>query len=173
MSNNKTTSMIKIERANIADREQIKHICRKGYLYTTKYFQNQQLVRQKIAEYYSAARITREIENVNTQWQGWVVARQNGKVIGAAGGGLITANTGGIFVLYLDLAERRKGIGTMLVNYITEQQRDAGAKLQFVRVLQSNQTAIHFYQSIGFQLKANTIDQENPEFSTYTLQRKI
>ena len=67
-----------------------------------------------IAEYYNLARITREVTGPPTrEWGGYIVAKENGKVVGAIGGGMTRKAVGEVFVLYLDPARLGKGIGTI------------------------------------------------------------
>lgn len=42
------------------------------------------------------------ITNPGKDWDGWFVAVEDNKVLGAIGGGMIGKNKGEVFVLYLD-----------------------------------------------------------------------
>ena len=53
-------------------------------------------------------------------WDGWLVAIDEGTVVGAGGGGMTEPHAGEIFVLYLDPLRRREGIATLLLDRITQ-----------------------------------------------------
>jgi GNAT superfamily N-acetyltransferase len=66
------------------------------------------------------------------------VAVEDESVIGAGGGGVTEPGVGDIFVLYLDPTRRGEGIGTLILDAITEQQRAQGAREQWVSVEPTN-----------------------------------
>ena len=105
-----------------------------------------------IAEYYGSRRIRREIIEPRG-WDGWIVAVQDGTVIGAGGGGMIEPGVGEIFVLYLDPKRRREGVGNLLLDAITEQQRAQGAREQWVSVEPDNAKGLAFYYARGFEVR--------------------
>ncbi len=164
---------INIELATVDDVHRIIDICSKGYAFTTKQFNNQLKAKEAIRKYYNVSRIRNEIVHTNTSWNGWVLARREREVVGAAGGGLVTENTGMLFVIYLDLTVRRRGVGTKLVTFVTERQKDLGATKQLVRVLKSNSQAISFYQSLGFVYREENVDQEDIEYTSIIMERDI
>ena len=75
-------------------------------------------------------RIRREIAELEG-WDGWIAAVEDDTVVGAGGGGMVGSGVGEIFVLYLEPARRGEGIGTLLLEAITEQQRVRGAREQW------------------------------------------
>ncbi|WP_404333142.1 GNAT family N-acetyltransferase [Mesobacillus maritimus] len=83
-------------------------------------------------------------------WDGWLVALEAEKVIGAIGGGIIGKDISEVFVLYLDPERGREGIGTLLLNALTEVQKVKGATKQWVSVAKGNQKGIPFYEAKGF-----------------------
>jgi ribosomal protein S18 acetylase RimI-like enzyme len=105
-----------------------------------------------IAEYYTPERIKAEIEAPQS-WDGWVVAVDDDIVVGAGGGGMIEPHAGEIFVLYLDPTRRREGIGSLLLDAITEQQRAHGAREQWVSVEPENTKGLPFYEAHGFKVR--------------------
>jgi ribosomal protein S18 acetylase RimI-like enzyme len=113
-----------------------------------------------IAEYYTPERIRGEI-NPSDGWDGWLVAVDGGTVVGAGGGGMIEPHAGEVFVLYLDPARRREGIGTHLLAAITEQQLAQGAREQWVSVEPENAKGLPFYRARGF-----TVQGERPAWGT-------
>ena len=64
---------------------------------------------------------------------------------------MIEPRVGEIFVLYLDPARRREGIGSLLLAAITEQQRAEGARQQWVSVEPENAKGLPFYRARGFE----------------------
>ena len=63
---------------------------------------------------------------------------------------MIEPGVGEIFVLYLDPTRRREGIGSLLLDAITEQQRADGAREQWVSVEPDNVKGLPFYEARGF-----------------------
>jgi ribosomal protein S18 acetylase RimI-like enzyme len=57
---------------------------------------------------------------------------------------------GQVLVLYLDPPLRGCGLGTALLDHVTDQQRAAGATEQWVSVTAGNLLAIPFYRARGF-----------------------
>jgi ribosomal protein S18 acetylase RimI-like enzyme len=113
-----------------------------------------------IAEYYTPERIRREIA-ASEGWDGWMVAVEGDTVIGAGGGGMIEPGVGEIFVLYLDPTRRGEGIGTLLLDAITEQQRAQAAREQWVSVEPENTKGLPFYTARGFEERG-----QRPEWGT-------
>jgi ribosomal protein S18 acetylase RimI-like enzyme len=113
-----------------------------------------------IAEYYNPERIRSEIE-APEGWDGWLVAVEEETVVGAGGGGIIAPGVGEVFVLYLDPTRRGEGIGTLLLEAITEQQRGQGAREQWVSVEPDNEKGLPFYRARGFEVRG-----ERPAWGT-------
>ena len=72
-----------------------------------------------------------------------------------------------VFVLYLDPARRGEGIGTKLLNFLTDIQRDKGAKEQWVSVQKGNMKGIPFYEKRGFKKVAEKLAYSNTEEENY------
>lgn len=66
---------------------------------------------------------------------------------------MIEPRVGELFVLYLDPARRGQGIGTLLLDAVTEQQRAAGAREQWVSVDPRNKKGLPFYNARGFEAR--------------------
>ena len=77
-------------------------------------------------------------------------AKEDGEVVGAIGGGTIGEETGEIFVFYMDPNKRNRGIGTKLLNYHTDYQKNLGIKEQWLSAQKDNEKAIPFYEAKGF-----------------------
>ncbi len=104
-----------------------------------------------IKEFYNKERILDEVTKPNRHWGGYFVAVENDEVIGAGGGGMIGETEGEIFVLYLNPHRRNEGMGTILLEAITKQQKqEYNATTQWVSVQKGNLKGIPFYEAKGF-----------------------
>ena len=79
---------------------------------------------------------------------------------------MIAPGVGEIFVLYLDKARRREGIGSLLLEAISEQQRSDGACEQWVSVEPDNEKGLPFYEARGFEARG-----ERPAWGSSTGRR--
>jgi GNAT superfamily N-acetyltransferase len=149
-----------IRRAETHDVEGIAQVCAAGWRDTYRGLKQPERIEAVIAEYYTPERIRREMA-ATEGWDGWIVAVEDDTVIGAGGGGMTEPSVGEIFVLYLDPRRRGEGIGTLLLDAITEQQRAQGAREQWVSVEPDNTKGLPFYYARGFELRGN-----RPEWGT-------
>jgi GNAT superfamily N-acetyltransferase len=135
------------------DVDAICRICAAGFRLTAGPLLPEHVVDEKVAEFYTRERVAREVgpEQLSRHWQGYLVAERDGEVVGAAGGGIVADDVGQLYVLYLDLAHLRAGIGTSLLDAVTEQQRALGATRQHVAVLADNPLGVPFYLARGFR----------------------
>ena len=76
-------------------------------------------------------------------------------MIGAGGGGITQPGVGEIFVLYLDPTRRGEGIGTLILDAITEQERAQGAREQWVSVEPENRKGLPFYFAVASKYTAS------------------
>jgi GNAT superfamily N-acetyltransferase len=86
-------------------------VCSRGWSETYKHLYPQEYIDRTIQEFYNEARITEEVLYTSRDWNGWFVAVEDEKVVGAIGGGMMTEDKGEIFVFYMDLNRRGEGIG--------------------------------------------------------------
>jgi GNAT superfamily N-acetyltransferase len=149
-----------IRRAETHDAEGIARVCAAGWRDTYRGIKEPDRIEAVITEYYAPERIRREIA-APEGWDGWIVAVEDDTVIGAGGGGMIEAGVGEIFVLYLDPIRRGEGIGTLILDAITEQQRAQGAREQWVSVEPENSKGLPFYYARGFEERG-----QRPEWGT-------
>jgi GNAT superfamily N-acetyltransferase len=149
-----------IRRAETHDAEGIARVCAAGWRDTYRGLKEPQEIEAVIAEYYTPERIRREVA-AREGWDGWIVAVEGNTVVGAGGGGLTEPGVGEVFVLYLDPARRGEGIGTLLLEAITEQQRAQGAHEQWVSVEPENTKGLPFYYARGFLVRG-----KRPEWGT-------
>lgn len=141
-----------IRKAELADAHGIARVCAAGWRDTYRGIYEPERIEAAITEYYTPERIRGEI-TAPRDWDGWIVAVDEGTVVGAGGGGLIEPGVGEVFVLYLDPARRREGIGSLLLDAISDQQRARGAHEQWVSVDPGNAKGLPFYLARGFQVR--------------------
>ena len=113
-------------------------------------------IERQARSYYNPERVRREITTAgdSLDWQGYVVAVSDlDGVLGAAGGGVTDGAVGNVYVLYLKPTLRGHGIGTALLDFLTQQQRSAGAAEQGVSVTEGNDLGIPFYLARGFVIR--------------------
>jgi ribosomal protein S18 acetylase RimI-like enzyme len=151
---------LEIRRAETRDADGIARVCAAGWRDTYRGMKDSERIEAVIAEYYEPERIRREIA-APEGWDGWIVAVEHETVVGAGGGGMTEPGVGEIFVLYLDPTRRGEGIGTLILDAITEQQRAQGAREQWVSVEPENKKGLPFYYARGFEVRG-----ERPEWGT-------
>jgi GNAT superfamily N-acetyltransferase len=151
---------IRVRPAEERDAEGIARVCADGWRDTYRDLKTPQQIEAAVHEYYRPERIRSEIV-ARAGWDGWLVAVEGDTVVGAGGGGMIESGVGEVFVLYLDTARRGEGIGTLLLDAISEQQRAQGAREQWVSVEPGNEKGLPFYFARGF-----TVQGERPEWGT-------
>ncbi|WP_342745672.1 GNAT family N-acetyltransferase [Sediminibacillus massiliensis] len=123
-----------------------------------------------ITEFYNHERILKEVKTESKEWGGYFVALEDGKVVGAGGGGLIDDSAGEIYVLYISPGKRKQGIGTLLLDAITNQQKSYGASEQWVSVLKGNEKGILFYKAKRFSFEG---EEQEDEYPTLRFKRPI
>lgn len=131
-------------------------VCRAGFSASSHGLLPDATIEQQAAAYYDPERVRGEILSAGDDrgWQGYVVAvTDTGDVIGAAGGGVAPDGAGQVYVLYLDPDLRGRGVGSALLDLVTDQQRSAGATEQWVSVTEGNQMGIPFYLARGFAVR--------------------
>ncbi|UOR10948.1 GNAT family N-acetyltransferase [Halobacillus amylolyticus] len=109
-----------------------------------------QYLEEVIGKWYTEERIAKGIVDVGREWNGWFVAQQGGEMLGSIGGGMHDEITSEVYVLYLHPGKRNGGIGTKLLEILTEVQRGYGATEQWVSVLKGNHYGFPFYEASGF-----------------------
>ncbi|MCA1060340.1 GNAT family N-acetyltransferase [Rossellomorea aquimaris] len=143
--------MIHIHKANPSHIQGIKKVCSDGYWATYRNIYTKEYIERVIEDFYNDKRILKEVTTSDRYWGGYFVAVENDEVIGAGGGGMIGETEGELFVLYLDPTRRNEGIGTLLLEAITQQQKEEfHANKQWVSVQKGNEKGIPFYEARGF-----------------------
>lgn len=136
--------------ATEADVPDICRICEAGYRLTTRDLLPEATVERLVEEFYTPARVAGEVAGDGPGWQGYLVVERDGAVVGAAGGGMVGPEVGQLYVVYLDLDLRGRGLGTALLDAVTRQQVALGATRQRVSVLAGNHHGLPFYRARGF-----------------------
>jgi len=142
--------VIEVVRATPAHVAGICQVCADGYRATYADLCTQEYIERVIREFYNEERVLKEVTETGREWGGYFVAVENGRVVGAGGGGMTGERTGELFVLYVAPNRRNEGIGTRLLDAITRQQKGYGATEQWVSVLKGNMKGIPFYEARGF-----------------------
>lgn len=146
--------MISICKATPEHVEGISNVCADGYRATYFNIYPKEYINRIIRNFYNYDRIFSDVTTFSKGWGGYFVALENSAVVGAAGGGMIGENVAELFVIYLDPTRRNEGIGTLLLEVITAQQKEFGAKEQWVSVTKNNQKGIPFYEARGFTFQS-------------------
>jgi GNAT superfamily N-acetyltransferase len=131
-------------------------VCREGFALSSEGLLSPATIERQADAYYDPARVRGEITTAGEapEWQGYVVeVSESVEVLGAAGGGVTGPGIGNVYVLYLRLSLRGRGIGTALLDFLTEQQKSAGATEQWVSVTEGNDLGIPFYVAKGFVVR--------------------
>ncbi|NYD41536.1 GNAT superfamily N-acetyltransferase [Nocardioides panaciterrulae] len=142
--------------ARAGEEDAICDVCREGFTVSSNGLLPTAAVERRAQQYYNPTRVRHEIATAGADlgWQGYVVAvSEAGGVLGAAGGGITDHTVGNVYVLYLNVALRGRGIGTALLDFVTQQQRSEGATEQWVSVTEGNDLGIPFYLARGFVVR--------------------
>ncbi|MBS4209492.1 GNAT family N-acetyltransferase [Bacillus sp. FJAT-50079] len=143
--------MITVQKAKQKHIHGIARICIAGYRATYGDLLSTAYIERLIKEFYNPNRLLDEVTKTSRSWIGWIVAVEDDEVVGAGVGGMISKDHGELFVLYTDPERRKKGIGTMILDTVTDELIKYGAKEQWVNVTKGNQKGIPFYEAKGFQ----------------------
>lgn len=155
--------MIRVQQASIEHAAGISRVCTEGWRDTYANVHSANYIERAIQEFYNLERITREITETGDGWDGWFVALDGEEVVGAIGGGMIGPEEAEVFVFYLLPSRRREGIGTRLLDHLTEIQRAKGARKQWVSVSVGNEKGIPFYEARGFRRVGEKEAYFNPD----------
>jgi GNAT superfamily N-acetyltransferase len=156
---NDDVTLREVRLARPGEEEQICDVCRLGFEASSQGLLTPATIERQARTYYTPERVRREIVSAGEApaWQGYVVAvSRSGAVLGAAGGGVLgrttgrSAAAGQVLVLYVRLPLRGQGVGSALLDFVTAQQRQAGATEQWVSVTEGNDLGIPFYRARGF-----------------------
>ncbi|WP_082234517.1 GNAT family N-acetyltransferase [Halobacillus massiliensis] len=153
--------MISVITAVASHIEGIRKVCIEGNKETYQHIYQPEYLNRVIKEYYNKDRILKETTELSRDWGGYFVALDGEDVVGAAGGGMTGSIDSELYVLYLNPNRRNEGIGTLLLEAVTRQQKEWGAETQWVSVQKGNDKGIPFYEARGF-----SFDKEEKGFGT-------
>lgn len=139
-----------IQKAKLDHINGIERVCSSAYRATYQDTHTEEYIERTIRDFYNSHRLEKEVRETSKEWGGYFVATEGERVVGAGGGGLISEEAGEVYVLYLDPTRRNEGIGSMLLEQITHQQKEWGANEQWVSVQKGNTKGIPFYEARGF-----------------------
>jgi ribosomal protein S18 acetylase RimI-like enzyme len=146
------SSEVLVRQARPGDEHGICRVCEAGFRLVASELLPPEVVDRQVAAFYRPERVAGEVDPTqhSRAWNGYVVAEQTGEIVGAAGGGVDQDGVGHLYVIYLDPSRRGEGIGSRLLEFVSEQQRALGAVRQQVAVLADNQRGLPFYEARGF-----------------------
>lgn len=146
---------ITIKNPDIGHAEEISRICSVGWRQTIEGKLSEEHQLQNIAFWYNPERVRQDIgAGVYSH-----IALVGREVAGVIGGGMTAADTGEVFVLYMDQRFRYKGIGRKLLDALTRVQSEQGAAVQWVSVQEGNQLGIPFYEERGFKFQGKKTEE--------------
>lgn len=164
--------MIEVKKGLPKHVEGISRVCSEGCLDTYKGIRHRENIIRNNNIFYNHARILDELDEKDG-WDGYFVALDDEEVVGAIGGGMTGQRKSEIFVLYLDPARRGEGIGTQLLNYLTDVQKEKGAIEQWVSVQKGNNKGIPFYEARGFVKRSERLAYSNAPGEQYRSWRYV
>lgn len=144
--------MIKVRFATKEDAKHISDICSKAWEVTYADIYSKEYIDKVIEEFYNIERITKESSESSPHWHGYIVAHVHQKILGCVGGA-IDGETGFIYVLYVDPKHKGQGVGSALLDFLTNHQKENyGITRQEVFVTTGNMMGIPFYEKNGFEI---------------------
>ncbi|MDI6102771.1 GNAT family N-acetyltransferase [Actinoplanes sp. NEAU-A12] len=129
----------------------IARICSTSYRDAYRDLLPEGYIERSVVAFYSEPRIARDVAPSPPEWFGYQVVEEDGRLLGAAGGGMSGPASGELSLIYLDSAERGRGLGTLLLERVTGQIRAAGGTEMWVSVFLGDRAGIGFYRARGFE----------------------
>jgi GNAT superfamily N-acetyltransferase len=146
------TSLTAVARpATSADALRIAEICTSAFRAAYGELLPAGYIDRAVAVYFCETRVARQVPAHPPRWFGYQVAEEDGRLVGAAGGGLTRAGVGELHLIYLEPREKGRGLGTLLLDRVIEQIRAAGGTEVWLSVFLGDAAGIGFYRARGFQ----------------------
>jgi GNAT superfamily N-acetyltransferase len=136
--------MIIVRKSSLNDAVGISRLCIEAWWETYADIIPREEIVEITEDWYSPQQVQAYIEP-RERWDGWIVAEELGKVVGVAGSGMTSETEIELFDLYVDVGRKGKGIGSKLLEYVTNEARNKGAKEQWAAIIQNNMKGIPFY----------------------------
>ncbi|MEU4562405.1 GNAT family N-acetyltransferase [Actinoplanes sp. NPDC023936] len=165
-----------VRSAAAADARSIARICTASYRDAYRDVLPPGYIERSVTAFYNEPRVAADIAPVPPEWFGYQVAEEDGRVLGAAGGGMTGPRTGELSLIYLEAAARGRGLGSLLLERVTEQIRAAGGTEMWVSVFLGDSKGIGFYRARGFQPKQTVraaMSREDDHIRTLRMRREI
>jgi ribosomal protein S18 acetylase RimI-like enzyme len=140
-----------VRQAVAADAGVVARICSTAYRHAYRELLPDGYINRSVAAFYDEERIAADIAPAPPEWFGYQVVEEDGLVLGAAGGGMSGPSAGELSPIHLESARRGRGLGTLLLDRVTEQIRAAGGTEMWVSVFLGDSAGIGFYRARGFQ----------------------
>jgi GNAT superfamily N-acetyltransferase len=134
-----------------ADVPAIARICTTAYRDAYRDLLPAGYIERSVSAFYNEPRVAADVPAAPPEWFGYQVVEEDGRILGAAGAGMTGATTGELSLIYLDTAEQGRGLGTLLLDRVTEQVRAAGGTEMWASVFLGDRAGIAFYRARGFQ----------------------
>lgn len=143
--------MVSVRFATVEDAQAISEICSEAWRITYAELYSKEYIEKVIAEFYNIDRVKKECQESSSSWHGYMVAVEEGEVVGCIGGAC-EEDIGFIYVFYVKPEKKGKGIGSALLDFFTDyQKKEFGITHQEVSVTTGNKMGIPFYEKNGFQ----------------------
>ena len=142
--------MAEVRPARDEDVEAICDICARAYQATYGELVSAGYLDRILDEAYHPEPVGKKITAAPPDWLGFQVIEEDGRVTGFAAGGIVRPGVGELFTLYLEPGELGRGLGTLLLDRVTEQLREQGATEMWAAVLAGNELGLPFYRARGF-----------------------
>lgn len=140
-----------VRHAVAADASSIARICSAAYRDAYRELLPPGYIERSVDAFYNEPRVASEIAPSAPEWFGYQVVAEGGVVLGAAGGGMTSAAAGELSLIYLERRHRGRGLGTLLLDRVTDQVRACGGTEMWVSVFLGDSAGIAFYRARGFR----------------------
>jgi len=122
------------------------------------------------SEPWSEAGVAAELENPVSRW---FVALEDGVVRGYIGSHQVLEEAE-VMNLAVDPAQRRRGVGELLLRHLCSVLRDAGAEYLLLEVRESNEPARRLYEKVGFRpVGRRPRYYQNPEETGIVMRKEL
>ncbi|AEV86581.1 Protease synthase and sporulation negative regulatory protein PAI 1 [Actinoplanes sp. SE50] len=158
------------------DADRIAEICTAAYRAAYRELLPPGYIERTAGICFGAARVARQVPADPPRWFGYQVAEEGDRLVGAAGGGLTRPGIGELHLIYLDPAERGRGLGTLLLDRVIAQIREAGGTEVWLSVFLGDGPGIGFYRSRGFQPMATVqadLSREDDHIRSLRMRRAL
>ena len=129
----------------------IARICSTSYREAYRDLLPEGYIERSVVAFYNEPKIAHDVRPVPPAWFGYQVVEEDGRLLGAAGGGMTGPAVGELSLIHLEPAARGRGLGTLLLERVTGQIRAAGGTEMWVSVFLGDRAGIGFHRARGFE----------------------